>query len=127
MSNALKGALLSGLVFPGFGQVILKHYKRGIVLMLTVLAGLSVVVVKAVQQALAVLDQIKSEGGVIGMSTISKAADQASTNSDSRMVNLVLLLIVLCWIIGIVDAYMIGRKRDAEGQSPSHLSDSRGN
>jgi hypothetical protein len=127
MSNALKGALLSGLVFPGFGQVILKHYKRGVVLMLTALASLSVVVVKAAQRALAVLDQIKSEGGVINMSTISKVADQASTTSDSRMINLVLLFIVLCWIIGIVDAYRVGKKKDTEGQSPLHLSDSRGN
>jgi hypothetical protein len=112
MSKALKGALLSGLVFPGFGQVILKHYKRGVILMLTVLASLSVVVAKAVQQALAILDQIKSEGGVISMSTISKAANQASTTSDSRMINLVLVFIVLCWIIGIVDAYRIGKRGD---------------
>ena len=36
MKNSLKGALLSGLVFPGLGQVVLKHYKRGFALMLTV-------------------------------------------------------------------------------------------
>ena len=117
MNNSLKGALLSGLVFPGLGQVILKHYKRGIAFMLAVLAGLSVIVVKASQQALAIVEKIQSEGGAIDMNTISKAATQASTTSESFIFNLVLLLIIVCWIIGVVDAYRIGRKKDIEGPS----------
>jgi hypothetical protein len=122
MNNSLKGALLSGLVFPGLGQVILKHYKRGIVFMVAVLAGLSVIVVKASQQALAIVEKIQSEGGAIDMNTISKAATQASTTSESFIFNLVLLLIILCWIIGIVDAYRIGRKKDIEERLASQAS-----
>jgi TM2 domain-containing membrane protein YozV len=110
MTNALKAALLSGLVFPGLGQIVLKHYRRGVILMLAVLACLAVIVVKAVQQALVILNQIQSEGGAISMHTISNAAQQASTTSDGFMINLVLLCLVLCWIIGIVDAYRIGKK-----------------
>jgi hypothetical protein len=122
MNNSLKGALLSGLVFPGLGQVILKHYMRGIALMLAVLAGLSVIIVKASQQALAIVEKIQSEGGAIDMNTISKAATQASTTSESFIVNLVLLLIIVCWIIGVVDAYRIGRKKDIEERLASQAS-----
>jgi hypothetical protein len=122
MNNSLKGALLSGLVFPGLGQVILKHYKRGIAFMLAVLAGLSVIVVKASQQALAIVEKIQSEGGAIDMNTISKAATQASTTSESFVFNLVLLLIIVCWIIGVVDAYRIGRKKDIEERLASQAS-----
>ncbi len=100
------------MVFPGLGQIILKHYKRGIVLMLTVLVSLLVIVVKAVQQALTILEKIESEGGVINMSTISNTATQATTSSESLIFNFVLLLIIFCWIIGIVDAYRIGKKKD---------------
>ena len=114
MNNSLKGALLSGLIFPGLGQIVLKHYKRGAVIMLTVLVSLSVVVVKAVQHALAILDKIASEGGTISMSTISNAATQASNTSGSLTFNLVLLLAILCWIIAIVDAYRIGNRKDIE-------------
>ncbi len=114
MNNSLKGALLSGVVFPGLGQIILKHYKRGIALMLTVLASLLVIVVKAVQQALTILEKINFEGGVINMSTISNIATKASTTFDSLIFNFVLLLIIFCWIIGVVDAYRIGRKKDIE-------------
>jgi len=116
MNNSLKGGLLSGLVFPGLGQVVLKHYRRGIVLMLTVLAGLSVIVVKAIQQALTTLEKIESRGGIIDMSTILNAATQATTSSDSLIVDFLLLLIMICWIFGVIDAYGIGKEKDLEEQ-----------
>jgi hypothetical protein len=122
MKKALKGALLSGLVFPGLGQVNLKHYKRGIVLMLIVSLSLLVIVVKAVLQAFTILEKIELEGRAIDMSTILNATTQASTTSDSLLYYFLLLLIILCWIIGIVDAYRIGKKKDLEGQSTNQAS-----
>jgi hypothetical protein len=122
MNNSLKGAFLSGVVFPGLGQIILKHYKRGIALMLTVLASLLVIVVKGVQQALTILEKINSEGGTINMSTISNIATQASTTFDSLIFNFVLLLMIFCWVIGVVDAYRIGKKKDLEEQSTSRVT-----
>ena len=127
MNNSLKGAFLSGLIFPGLGQVVLKHYKRGAVIILTVLVSLSIVVVKAVQHALAILEKIQSEGGAISMSTISDAATQASTTSGSLTFNLALLLVILCWIIAVVDAYRIGKKKDIEEGSTTQASNGNDN
>jgi len=121
MKNSIKGAVLSGLVFPGLGQVVLKHYKRGIALALTVLLSLFVVVVKALRQAFIILEKIEAEGRTIDMSTISSAAAQASTTSDNLLYNVVSLLIILLWIIGIVDAYRLGRKKDLEEHSTSKV------
>jgi large-conductance mechanosensitive channel len=125
MNNALKAALLSGLVFPGLGQVNLKHYKRGIALMLIVSASLLVIVVKVVLQAFLILEKIESGGQAINMSSILNATTQASTTSDSLLYNFVLFLIIACWIIGIVDAYRIGKKKDLEEQSTSEASNSK--
>ena len=113
MNNSLKGALLSGAVFPGLGQLFLKHYKRGIVLMFAVFASLMVIAFKAVQNAFIILEKIELEGGVIDIKTITDAATQASS-SDSTIYNFGLFLIVMCWIFGIVDAYRIGKKKDLE-------------
>ena len=122
MNNSLKGAFLSGLVFPGLGQVILKHYKRGAVLMLAVSASMLVILIKALQQAFAIMEMIESEGSVINLSTISNAATQAATTFESPIFKFLLLLIIFCWIIGIVDAYRIGRKKDLEGLLASQAS-----
>ena len=118
---------MSGLVFPGLGQVVLKHYKRGIALMLTVLVSLSVIVLKVVQQAFTILEKIELEGRAIDMSAVSQAATQAFATSGSLTINLVLSLIILCWIVGVVDAYRIGKKKDLEEQSTSQAANSKGN
>ncbi len=121
MNNAIKGALWSGLIFPGLGQIVLKHYKRGTVIMLTVLVSLAVVVVKSVQHAIAILEKIELEGGVISITTISNAASKASTTSGNLTLNFALLLIIFCWVIGIVDAYIIGKKKDFDEGSTRQI------
>ncbi len=127
MKNSLKGAFWSGVIFPGLGQIILKHYKRGAVIMITVLVSMSVFIVKAVQNALDILEKIQSQGGAISMSTISNAATQASATSGNLTFNIVLLLVILCWIIGVVDAYRIGKIKDIEEGSTSQASNGNDN
>jgi TM2 domain-containing membrane protein YozV len=117
MNNSLKGALLSGLVFPGLGQVVLRHYRRGIAFILTVSIILLIIVVKGVQQAFTILEKIEAEGGVLSMKTIMNAATQASTPSQGLTFKFLFWLLVLCWIIGVVDGYMVGKKKDKEGRT----------
>ena len=114
MKNSIKGALLSGVVFPGLGQVTLKHYKKGIALMLIASVTMLLIIVKAVQHAFIILNKIELEGGVINGRAILNATAQASTISDSFIFNVTLLLIILCWMVGVVDAYRIGKKKDIE-------------
>ena len=122
MKNSMKGALLSGLVFPGLGQIALKHYWRGFALVLAVMAGLYIMIVTAVQQAYVILDTLEAEGGMPDSDTISQAAAQAAAASDSPMITAMSVLILVCWIVGIIDAWRIGKQKDLEGQSRS-LSD----
>jgi hypothetical protein len=122
MKNSMKGALLSGLVFPGLGQIALKRYWRGFALMLVVMAGLYIMIVTAVQQAYIILDSIEAEGGMPDSDTISQAAAQAAAASDSPMITAVSVLLLVCWIVGIIDAWRIGKRKDLEEQSRS-LSD----
>lgn len=112
--NSLKGALLSGLVFPGLGQIVLGHYKRGIGFMLMVSAILLIIVVKALQQAFAILEKIAAEGGQISTNTIMNAVTQASDLSQSFTFKLLLFLLLICWIIAVVDAYRIGKRKDTD-------------
>ena len=114
MNKSLKGAFLSGLVFPGLGQIVLKHYKRGAVLMLAVSVSMVVIIIKAVHQSFAILDKIESEGGALDMSTISSTATWASTTSEGFIFKLLMFFIIFCWIFSVVDAYRIGRKKDIE-------------
>jgi hypothetical protein len=46
MKKSSKAALLSGLIFPGIGHMVLKQYLRGSVLMFSALAAFSVIVTR---------------------------------------------------------------------------------
>ena len=112
MKNALKGALLSGLFFPGLGQIVLKQYRKGAFLMFVVVASLVMFIVMATRQALAVLDKIKAEGGVPDPDTVVRTAAQVTSAHDGTLLNYLLLFLVFCWFFGIIDAYRIGRRMD---------------
>jgi hypothetical protein len=119
MNNSLKGALLSGLGCPGLGQIVLKHYKRGFALMFVVLGSLLVIAVEAIQRAFTIVEKITS-GGAVDMNRITEAATQASTTSESLIGKLAFFVIIVFWIIGVIDAYRIGKAKDNEQRLASH-------
>jgi hypothetical protein len=113
MRSSIKGALLSGLVFPGLGQVVLKSYARGGVLILAVIMAIAVLVMDAVQRAQVILQEIEAEGGPISMYTITEAANRSAEESAGAIPGMALLLILGCWFFGIIDAYITGSKIDS--------------
>jgi len=119
MRKSLKGVLLSGLVFPGYGQFVLKHYIRGIAFMLISLACLVVIGVKVLQQAFIVLEKIEYSSGAIDMSEILNAVNLVDTTSGDGIYKFASLLLLFCWIMGIIDAYRTGRKKDLEEHQKS--------
>jgi hypothetical protein len=110
MNNSLKAALLSGLGFPGLGQIFLKLYKRAAVIIVGTMAGLAIIIMEAVQIGLAIMENIESSGAAITIGTIWDAARQAA--ASFLMMNLGVFLIILFWIIGTYDAYKMGKKKD---------------
>ena len=114
MDNTLKAAFLSGLVLPGLGQFFLKRYKRGTVLVLVVLGSMFVIISKALDQAWTILEKIEAEGGTLDMTTITNAATQAVSGADNSAYSFAFLLVVVCWVAGIVDAYRVGKKKEQE-------------
>jgi TM2 domain-containing membrane protein YozV len=117
MKHSIKGALLSGLLFPGLGQIAMKHYIKGMVLIVTVFAAIIMLVVEATQRAQAILQQIQAEGGTVSMYTITDAANRSVEESGGTVSSVALLLIVACWCYGVVDAYLIGKKIDSGNNS----------
>jgi len=60
MKISSRAALLSGLIFPGIGHIVLKQYIRASVLVFSAMAAFSVVVTSAFQRALTIVDRINS-------------------------------------------------------------------
>jgi TM2 domain-containing membrane protein YozV len=109
MKTAIKAALLSGVVFPGLGQIYLKRYKRGLVILILVLLGFVIIIRTVIVSALESLKEIQSGGGIADMETISNLARIDSAHSGINL-NFILLLVSCCWLFSAVDAYRIGKR-----------------
>jgi len=109
MRKSVKAALLSGLVFPGAGQLWLKCYLRGASLIVLVMVCLAVIVQKASQQAYQILEKMESQTGAVDMVALLQSASKAP---DDLMTTSASTILVICWLIGMVDAYIAGRKKD---------------
>ncbi|MCX5842407.1 MAG: DUF5683 domain-containing protein, partial [Deltaproteobacteria bacterium] len=74
MKSALKAALLSGLVFPGLGQIYLKRYWRGFLFIILIMIGLVIIAGIAAAGALESLNTIQAQGGTVDINTLSNLA-----------------------------------------------------
>ena len=110
MKESSKALVLSSLVFPGLGQVILKRYKTAAVIMLAVAISFYRILSIALEQANAIVNKVIVQGGVLDMQAIANATTQATSSTDNATFNLYLWIIIACWLISIVDAWITGKK-----------------
>ncbi len=112
MDKAIKGALLSGLVLPGLGQIVLNRRLRGAALLLVSLACLGLLVVQAVAAASAIVAKLDLVNGAIDPVALLAAVDQAGAEASGPWGKIAALLLLPLWLGGTVDAYLLGRKED---------------
>lgn len=112
MSNALKGALLSGLVLPGLGQIVLKKYRRGLAFVTAVSVGMALLMVKVYQTAMAIVEKAGPAADSMDLNRMVTSTNQAVAEAGTLGYQLALALIVIAWVFGAVDAYFVGRKLD---------------
>ena len=108
MTRSIKAALLSGLIFPGVGHMILKQYLRGSILMLSALIALSVIVTRAIKQALTIVDRINSGEIPVETGSITELISISTSGAESSILNIAALVVGACWLIGIIDSYRLG-------------------
>ena len=110
MSKSITGALWSGLVFPGAGHLYLKSYRRGISLIVVSAICLVIILANVAEQSMAVVAKIQADGGNIDPSRILEMASQGSASVDTQSFNIAMIVFFVCWIVGVVDAYRLGKR-----------------
>jgi len=110
MSRSLKGALLSGLILPGIGQVYLGYKKRGWSIIAVNIVILYLIISEVIQKAYSVIDEMKNSGSVMDIEQISAKAADLSGFSDNVFLNVLLMFFIIGWFVAMIDAYRLGKK-----------------
>jgi len=114
VKKSTKAALLSGLIFPGVGHLVLKSYARGLGLMALSLVAFSYLVNVAWQRATVIVDRMYSGDVSLDAGAIAAAAADSGAGASSLAETFSLVVLVGCWLIGIIDSYRLGTAQDKQ-------------
>jgi len=112
MTKRVKAVLLSALIFPDLGQLFLKKYVSAAVIGGAALAGRSFLMEETMQQALQITAQIQIGAVPADIATISELISEQASGGAAQGANIALVVLLILWLIGIVDARRAGGARD---------------
>ncbi len=110
MNKSKKAALLSAFLLPGAGHIFLKKYIAGVILASTSFSALYFLISTMVESALQITEKIQA-GDV---TAITELVTKQSTGAEAQQLNIATSVLIISWLIGIVDAYRVGRRQDKE-------------
>lgn len=114
MNAATKAALFNALLFPGWGQIYLKNYKKGISIIIAIIAGVISILRSVTQATVDILKISPFKKGTITLTSIVQLAINSIKAIDRYYLFLILSSMILLWIFSIIDAYQIGKKQTVE-------------
>ena len=107
MSTALRAALLSALIFPGVGHFSLKKPLQGSLLF--GISGVGLAFFMTLVMDLTKRLSIKLTSGELPLDVVAireQVAQQLAVNEHG--IGIVSWVLLICWLVGVVDAYRIG-------------------
>ena len=72
------------------------------------MAALSVIVTKAINRALTIVDRINSGEIPVEARAIIELASMPNSSAEDSILNIAAIVVGAVWIIGIVDSYRLG-------------------
>ena len=112
MRLSLKAALLSAFVLPGSGHFLLKKHVAGALLAGTTVLCLWVLLSTALERAAEISLKIQSGEIPLDMTRIVEEISNPAVGGGTQLTDIATYALVICWLVGIADAYRIGRLRD---------------
>lgn len=113
MKQSIKGALLSGLVYPGSGQLILGRIFAGGMFIVLSTIGMGVLLYRIAKRLYQILDQVLPmlAQDDLDFSKLIDSMDQSAYSSwDVEFISF--FLFVICWVAAAIHAYVVGKRID---------------
>jgi hypothetical protein len=114
MKTSTKAALLSALVYPGIGQLFYQAYRRAILLIIVFSIAAFFYIEEVVSKYQPLIDKVKSGEVPLNGQALVYEVSKNPIILDPQLVSLLSYILLICWLVGIVDAYRIGIKKDAK-------------
>jgi hypothetical protein len=117
MKASTRGMLLSGLVYPGLGQLILGRMTSGVILVVIATVTLVALIYRLVQHVYGLVDRILPllAENTLDIATLKELLIQDGAGGWG-LEKFCLIGLVGCWLIAIGHAYFVGKKIDSQSR-----------
>jgi len=115
MKQSIKGALLSGMAYPGLGQMFLGYILSGAAFIGLTTIGLGIIVYRLAKRIYSIIDQILpmiTKDALDFRKIIDLSSQSTYPSWDADFISLI--VIVLCWLTSAVHAYFLGKRLDRQ-------------
>lgn len=119
MNRAQKAVLFNALLFPGWGQIYLKNYGKGLLIIAGMTVGILSILWGLLRQTVVILKTAPLAKGTFGLGAILQLAVKSFRGMNHSYFLLLCILLIILWLLSIIDAYAAGRKM----QPPTTPSD----
>lgn len=117
MSKSLKAVLFSAFVFPGSGHLYLRKPVQGSLLVAVSIACMTILLSIALEKAQQISDKILSGEIPLDLTRITEEVINHATTGGTQWADISTYLLLVCWLVGIVDSYRLGRLKDRADNS----------
>jgi hypothetical protein len=114
MRQSLKAALFSAFVLPGSGHFLLKKHVQGALLSGVTFLCIWALLSTALEKAQEISLKIQSGEIPLDISRITDEVTKQTTGGGTQLADIATYLLVICWIVGIVDSFRVGRLLDKD-------------
>ena len=117
MSKSLKAVLFSAFVFPGSGHLYLRKPVQGCLLVVVSIACITILLSIAVEKAQQISDKILSGEIPLDVTRITEEITSKAMAGGTQWADISTYLLLVCWLVGIVDSFRVGRLKDKADDS----------
>jgi hypothetical protein len=110
MNSVKKAVLLNALLFPGCGEIYLKKYKTGILIIIATVVGILSILWSVAQSTINILKIAPFKKGTLSFVAVFQLAIDAIKSMNFFYLFLVLFFMFLLWLLSIIDVYLWGKK-----------------
>lgn len=114
MKASTKGAIFSGLGFPGVGQILLGRKWEGVSFVTVTSVAILAILYSVIQRIPLVLEKLvpEMEHGTLTLAMIFKETHRITAMGETALEQISLWVIFFCWVLSLARAYLAGRKME---------------
>ncbi len=109
MNKAYKATLLSALIFPGLGHLMLKKHPQAIFFLGTTSYACYLLLASAIAVALQIVSQVES-GKLLKITDILHFLADKASSGYSAEIQYAMLWVLLSWLVATLDTYRLDRQ-----------------